>query len=75
MAALTEEEKEEVRLQFKRCDTNSDGKLSLAELTEVLQSAFQMDKTTMQKFFARRDLDKSGGISCEEFLNIYETEE
>ncbi|CRG97999.1 centrin, putative [Plasmodium gallinaceum] len=67
---ISEEEKEEVYLEFAEYDLNRDGLIDAEEITLVLKN---MKKSDFVNFFIKVDLDSSGTISFDEYMIFIES--
>jgi serine/threonine-protein phosphatase with EF-hand domain len=69
-AMLSESKVQALKRQFKRVDTNNDGKLSFDELSVILRAGNpQISEEDMKILFKGCDSDNSGFVSFEEFVD------
>jgi hypothetical protein len=67
------EDVEAYRKAFKEFDTNGNGEIEQAELSDVLKNlGMPIQRSEVAAFIAEFDLDKSGAISFGEFLHVME---
>ena len=65
-ASAADKPKPDMEAQFKKLDKDSDGKLSLVEMTGKKTGE---DAEKVKKAFGRLDANKDGSVSLEEFKN------
>lgn len=70
---LTEQEKKNAKEIFDALDASGDGKITSAELKQVLTGAgFELSEAEAKKVIAMADKDNSGAVTWDEFLKVAE---